>query len=93
VAVTRTVTMPLSREPEVLFGLRLADLFWVMGSGVSDLALWHALRTRLLVRFGGMGIVSGVGLLLAVVRMQDASLPDWVVRWCRFMIAAHLYLP
>lgn len=92
-AVIRTVSIPLTREPEILFGLRISDLIWIMAAVVSDLALWHGLRTVVAERLAFMALASAGGLGMAVIRLHEASLPEWIVRWARFWLSPHLYLP
>lgn len=92
-AVTRTVTMPLSREPEILFGLRLMDLIWVMAAAVGDLASWHTIRGSWTLRIMVMVGIALIGLILALVRISDATLPEWGLRYARYLLSPHLFLP
>ena len=92
-AVNRIVTIPLGREPEVLFGLRLSDLIWTAGAATVDMAIWHGSHHVSPTAWAAIGTVSLAGLALATVRRQDVSLPQWMWRWGRFYLSSHLFLP
>ena len=91
--MTRTVFLPLAREPEVLLGLRLQDLFWVMAAAILNIFEWHAIKGSLELRLGLMGLTSALGLSFAVVRFSEASLPEWLVRYGRYRLSPRFYLP
>ncbi len=92
-AVVRTVYVPLSREPEILFGLTLSDLVWFAAAAVADLGLWTEWRVKLSLRLVVMAAVWGLGTGLALIRIQEASLPEWFGRWVIYIVKPHLYLP
>lgn len=92
-AVVRTVYIPLSREPEILFGLKLSDLLWVGAAGAADLGLWTRWTVALTLRILAIVGLSAAGLLLGLVRIHEASLPEWLVRWALFWLRPRLYLP
>lgn len=89
----RTVYMPLSREPDILFGLRVSDLMWVAASAAADLAIWHQSWADLTIRIGIMSILSAAGMALAAAKIEGDTLAQWLVRWIRFRITPRLYLP
>lgn len=91
--MTRTVYMPLSREPEVLFGLRLADLLWVLAASVIDLVAWRGLHHWLVTAAAVITVASALGVALAIVRVEDRSLPEWIGRAIRYGLSPRLYLP
>ncbi|MCL5116389.1 MAG: hypothetical protein M1272_04500 [Firmicutes bacterium] len=89
----RTVFLPLSHEPEVLFGLRFSDLLWLMGAAAADVGIWRGLRLWPDLRVACLGTISGIGVVLAVARVEDASLPAWIARGVRFWVTPRLFLP
>jgi hypothetical protein len=92
-AVIRTVFMPLSREPEVLFGLKLSDLIWPTISSLTSLAVWHADKLGLSARLTVITMTMATGLVLAKARIEEASLPQWAMRFLLFWTRTRLYLP
>lgn len=91
--MTRTVYLPLAHDPTVLFGLRLPDLVWVTAGFVSDLAIWRAWHEWLFGVVVADGLVSLGALVLAVARLEEASIPEWMVRSARFWLGSRLFLP
>lgn len=92
-AMNRVVTIPLGREPEVLFGLKISDLIWIAGAAAVDMAVWHGSRHVSPPAWGALGAASLTGLALATVRHSDVSLPQWIWRWGRFYLSSRLFLP
>lgn len=92
-AVNRIVTIPLGREPEVLFGLKLSDLIWIAASATVDLAVWHGSHHVSPVAWVALGAASVSGVAMATVRYSNVSLPQWIWRWARFYLAPRLFLP
>lgn len=91
--VVRTIYVPLAREPDILFGLRLSDIIWVGMAGAGDLAIWHGWMVAAGVKVAIMASVSLAGLGMALVRIEDATLPEWMMRLVRFCSMPRLYLP
>lgn len=92
-AVTRTVFLPLKREPEILFGLTMADLLWVMAGGTLDLAAWRAFHASQDVMIVAIAVISGGSLTMALTRIEGTSLPEWLWRALNFWLRPRLYLP
>ncbi len=91
--MTRTVFLPLKREPAILFGLTMADLLWVMAGGTLDLVAWrafHASRDALII---AIALISAASLTMALARMDGTSLPEWLWRALNFWLRPRLYLP
>ncbi len=89
----RTIYVPLTSEPEVLFGLRLSQLPWLAGSGLADVAVWHGWEFSITGRLVAMASLAVMGILLATARIQDVTLPEWFARYVMFRLKPHLYLP
>ncbi|MCY0897665.1 MAG: hypothetical protein OWU33_01805 [Firmicutes bacterium] len=92
-AVRHTVTIPLSSQPDVLFGLKLTDIVWLLLAAVGDLAIWHALRHWVTLRWVGWIGVTSYGIGFAVVRVDDITLAQWLGQWLHFWLSPRLYLP
>ncbi|PSR21268.1 MAG: hypothetical protein C7B45_11640 [Sulfobacillus acidophilus] len=92
-AVIRTVFVPLSHEPEVLFGLTLADLVWPAASILATLVIWHDAQIDVSVRLAFSALVMAAGMTLAKVRIEEVSLPQWATRIALFCLKPRLYLP
>lgn len=92
-AVIRTVFVPLSREPEIVFGLKLSDIVWPAASAVVGLAIWHGWKVAPSVRLSVILPALAGGLGLAIVRIEETSLPQWMVRLMLFWIKDRLFLP
>lgn len=89
--VTRVMSLPLSREPELFLGLTLRDVIWVaLGTG-CDVLVWHAAGQRL--RLVLVVMVSLAAASLAWLRWEDRSLPGWLWLIVRFYTSHRLFLP
>ncbi len=90
--MTRIVTLPLSRDPELVFGLRVQDLLWIVAGLAGDLVVWHlgmSLRWRLATICGMSSAAAGV----AWGRVADRTLPEWAWLMARFYLSGRLLLP
>ncbi|NMP22573.1 hypothetical protein [Sulfobacillus harzensis] len=92
-AVTRTVFLPLKREPEILFGMTLADLIWVMAAAALDLVWWRMLHQHRTAALAIMAATTTLGLAMALVRLEGTSLPEWACRAAGFWLRPRLFLP
>lgn len=91
--MTRTVFLPLKREPAILFGLTMADLLWVMAGGTLDLVAWRAFHGSRVAMVIAIALISGASLTMALARMDGTSLPEWLWRAVNFWLRPLLYLP
>ncbi len=92
-AVKQTVAIPLASQPDVLFGLKLTDIVWLLLAAAGDLAIWHGLRHGIMLRWAGWIGVTSCGMGFAVVRVDDIPLAQWLGQWLRFWLSPRLYLP
>jgi hypothetical protein len=89
---SRTVLLPLAREPEILFGLRLSDIPWLVAGITLDLWVWHELRP-LIARGVGIGGISLMAAVLTWGRFDESSFPQWIWRMLFFLCSPRRYLP
>lgn len=87
------VNLPLSSQPDVLFGLQLTDLLWIFVAAAVDLLLWRTIKHQLLLLWAGWLAASSAGVALAVVRLDEEALPQRLWQWFHFWISPRLYLP
>lgn len=90
--VERTVSVPLARNPELLWGLTLTDLPWLMGGLFLDTALWHC-RWGLPAKAFGLVTASAVAAAGAWLRLGGNSLLGWSWLVAEFWARPRLYLP
>lgn len=89
--VVRTVSVPLSPQPEILFGLRALDLVWVGITTLSSLGLW-SLQAGLAWRMGLVSVVGGGGALAGLLRFDARTAPEWAWLVIKYYVSPRLYL-
>lgn len=92
-AVIRTVSVPLAREPAVLFGLRIRDTIWVLAGVIGIILIWHDVPLGSIAKLILMGMVGASAMGLALIRIEEATVPEWSLRFIKFWISARLFLP
>lgn len=88
----RTVAVPLAREPEILFGLRLTDLIWLAVAAAGDLAVWRhtpglTLKAALVAGISGSGLAGGLG------RIEGVPVFRFLLRVGRFVLGPRVFIP
>lgn len=84
--------MPLTSQPDFLWGLSFEDLPWTAGALIVDVAIWHGASTVVhrLLWMAGPSTLAGT---MAWLRVEERSIPQWVWLWARYQIRPKRYLP
>lgn len=90
--MTRIVSLPLSRDPEILWGLRLQDLMWIVMGAVADLGIWH-LPMAIKWRLAFLAMTSGISAGLAWIRISERTVPEWLGLLVWFYISPRSWVP
>ncbi len=88
----RTVPVPLSRHPDLLWGLKMEDLPWLVGGILVDCLIWRHV-TGWGLRLGLISVPSVVSMGLAWLRVEQRSLARWTWLWFRFHVKPKRFLP
>ncbi|MHB1610271.1 MAG: hypothetical protein ACYCOU_14670 [Sulfobacillus sp.] len=89
--VVRIVPVPLSKEPVVLWGLRLKDLVWLAIGLAGDLLVWPHHR-RWADHWEAMAVLSSGGVIMAWARYQGLSVSEWGLLLLRHTVRPKLYI-
>lgn len=90
--VERTISLPLARNPEILWGLSLTDLPWILSGFPADLAVWH-LNWPWTDKGVALVLISLAAATAAWARIEGESLSHWAGLMARFWLAPKRYLP
>ncbi|MCL6561537.1 MAG: hypothetical protein K6U87_00850 [Firmicutes bacterium] len=88
----RTVPLELARQPEMVWGLGLSDLPWLLAGGLGDGWLWH-LTLAWSWKAPLMAAVTGAAVGLAWGRWEGERVPARLWQWLRWTSGTRIYLP
>ncbi len=87
------VSLPLAKDPPLLWGMGLKDLIWPALSLAGDLLIWSHHPKFGVVEDIALAAVSAGGLIFGIVRVHSRSIPEWLVVIVLFYLHPRLYLP
>ncbi len=87
------VAVPLTADPPILGGMRLQDLVWPVAAIVVDMMMWRHGGWTNVMAYIARTLILSLGFLVAMIRIQTRSLPEWAVIIANFLIQPRRYLP
>ncbi len=92
-AQAEVVSLPLTKDPPLLWNMNLKDLIWPVSAVLLDLLIWRHHERVGIFQAVAMSMIFALGMILAVARIQYRSIPQWLVIIFGFYVRPKLYLP
>lgn len=86
------VTLPLSKEPTLLWGLGIRDILWIVVGFTLDVLVWHMSHGHLMGWTVDI-VISAIALAMAWIKIEGLTLAHWLWLITRFLVLPKLFLP
>ncbi len=89
----KVVAVPLDTDPPILGGMRIQDLIWPAAAVGLDIVIWHQKDWSVSAVYTLCAVILIAGFVLAAVRIESRTLPQWAGIIVGFIFRPRRYLP